>query len=81
MSEPIQNYLVLSPQSGVKAGDQYTLYRPAAKTAYGDALPDEAVAVAQVLRVTPFGSSAMVIQVSQPAIATGMPARLTARMP
>jgi LysM repeat protein len=77
----VQNYLVLSPQSGVKAGDQYTLYRAATKTAYGDALPDEAVGVAQVVRVTPFGASALVIHVSQPAISMGMPARLTARMP
>ena len=77
----IQNYLVLSAQSGMKAGDQYTLYRPATKTAYGEQLPDEAVGVAQVLRVTPYGASAMVIHVSQPAIENGMSARLSARMP
>ncbi len=77
----LQQFLVLSANDGVKAGDQFTLFRAAHATPRGDALPDEVVGVAQVLRVTPFGASAVVIHQSQPAIAMGMPARLTARMP
>jgi hypothetical protein len=77
----LQQFIVLDAREGVKAGDQFTLYRGKRESERGDRLPDETVAVAQVLRVTDFGSSAIVIHQTQPAITNGMRARLTARMP
>ena len=47
----------------------------------GPVLPEERIAVAQVVRVTPFGATAIVIDQSQPAIRAGTAARLTAKMP
>jgi hypothetical protein len=76
-------YVVLdrATRDGVKPGDQFTLLRPRTRTASGVTLPDETLAVAQVVRVTPYATTAMVIDLAQPALREGSAARLTARMP
>ncbi|MDQ6831727.1 MAG: LysM peptidoglycan-binding domain-containing protein [Gemmatimonadota bacterium] len=78
----IQRYVLLSASraDGVKMGDQYTLFRPA-KTENGVTTPEEKIALVQVVRVTDHGASAMIVDQMEPAIRTGTPARLTARMP
>ncbi|MFL5576522.1 MAG: cytochrome c biogenesis protein CcsA [Gemmatimonadaceae bacterium] len=70
-------YLVLDRASrdGIKPGDQFTLLRPRSRNADGVAFPDEIIAVAQVVRVTPYATTAIVIDQAQPAIREGNSAR------
>ncbi|MGH7654292.1 MAG: LysM peptidoglycan-binding domain-containing protein [Gemmatimonadaceae bacterium] len=77
------SYLVLSAtaKDGLVPGDQVTLLRDRGTDEYGADLPPEAVAVAQVTRVTPYGSGAIVLQLLQAGVAQGMRARVTAKMP
>jgi hypothetical protein len=56
-------------------------FRRGASAASGPVLPEEPIAVAQVVRVTPFGATGIIIDQSQPAIRAGTSARLTAKMP
>ena len=76
-------YLVLdrATRDGVQQGDQFTLHRRAHRNEDGVPLPSEPIAVVQVVRVTPFGSTAMVVDQVQPAIREGNEARMTAKMP
>jgi hypothetical protein len=79
----LQRYLVLdaSSRDGIRLGDQVTLVRPEKRNAEGVVLPEQDIAVAQVVRVTPFGVTAIVLDQTQPAIRLGTLARVTARMP
>ncbi len=79
----VQRYLVLdaTQKDGVKMGDQFTVYRPRVRTPEGIALPDERIALAQVVRVTERGSTVIIVDQVQPPIKMGFPARMTARMP
>lgn len=79
----IQRYLLLSATSrdGVRMGDQFTVVRREERTGTGIAIPEQPIAVAQVVRVTDFGVTAIVIEHQQPALKTGLLARMTARMP
>ncbi|MFI5232282.1 MAG: LysM peptidoglycan-binding domain-containing protein [Gemmatimonadales bacterium] len=76
-------YMVLSATSkdGLVPGDQVTLLRDRGADAYGADLPPEEVAVAQVTRVTPYGSGAIILRVLQAGVAPGTRARVTAKMP
>ncbi|HEX5436341.1 MAG TPA: LysM peptidoglycan-binding domain-containing protein [Gemmatimonadaceae bacterium] len=78
-----QYYVVLNASAavGVKVGDQFTLYRPSERTERGVTLPEEPIALAQVVRVTDQGVTGLVTDMRHPAIKEGAPARLTARMP
>lgn len=86
-SEPVipqmGSYLMLSAtaRDGVVAGDQVTLYAKSGSGADGTPNAAEVVAVVQVMRVTPFGSSAMILSRSQGDIDVGMTGRVTAKMP
>lgn len=78
----LQRYLILdaTDRDGVRLGDQFTLMKRA--TREGDTrLPSEDLAVTQVVRVTPFATTVIVIGQSDPAITEGTPARVTARLP
>ena len=79
----LQRYILLSTtaQDGVKLGDQFTVVRSRQHTDDGIAIPEQPIAIAQVVRVTDFGATAIVIQHTQPALQTGLLARMTARMP
>ncbi len=76
-------YLIvdLTSKDGVVTGDQISLLRPRGRDAAGKALPDELLGVAQVLRVTQFGTSAIIVQANNSGIAIGTPGRVTAKMP
>jgi hypothetical protein len=76
-------YMVLSAtaKDGLVPGDQVTLLRDRGTDAYGADLPPEEVAVAQVTRVTPYGSGAIILRTFQAGVAQGMRARVTAKMP
>ena len=76
----LQSYVVLSPEAGsdVKVGDQFTLIDATVDETHP--APPVPAAVAQVVRVTPYGVTALVVDHDQPTIRAGMPAKLTARM-
>lgn len=78
----LEHYVVLGATSrdGVRPGDQFTLMTGRAE-ADGEVLPSRPVAIVQVVRVTPYGTTGIVIDQSQPKIHLEMPARLTAKMP
>ena len=76
-------YVILSgtAKDGLVTGDQVTLMAPLGKGANGDERLAEAAAVVQVLRVTPYGASAIVLRRSQAEFSVGTPGRITAKMP
>jgi nucleoid-associated protein YgaU len=79
-------YVVLDApanKGSVRVGDQITLFRQREKveSTRGDVvLPESDIAIAQVVRVTPFGISAVIIAQDQPAVEPGVTARVTARV-
>ncbi len=73
--------LTLTASDGAVPGDQVTLLAGMGKGEQGEQHVPEEAAVVQVLRVTPYGASAIVLNRSQAAIATGMRGRITAKMP
>jgi LysM repeat protein len=84
-SEPVlpslQSYLVVAAVSGLRVGDQITFYRPRRTSNTGVVLPESEIGVAQIVRVTPQASTALVIDQTYGAIEEGTPARVTAKMP
>jgi LysM repeat protein len=80
----LQQYVVLdaSARAGVRVGDQFTLVRPREAQQPGALpLPEEEIAVAQVVRVTPYAATAIVVSQKHPAIRRGTRARVSAKMP
>ncbi len=81
-------YVILdaTTKDGIKVGDEFTLYRAREKATVPGTmdqvtLPEEPIALAQVVRVTDHGTTAIILDQRQPSIKIGTPARLTARMP
>jgi hypothetical protein len=81
-------YVVLdaTAKDGVKVGDQFTLFKPRRHVQLESngrdvVLPEERIALAQVVKVTDRGATAVIVDQMHPAIALGTRARLTARMP
>ncbi|MDQ8154477.1 MAG: LysM peptidoglycan-binding domain-containing protein [Gemmatimonadota bacterium] len=66
---------------GVVPGDQVTLFAPMGQGTDGEQRAPEMAAVAQILRVTPFGASGILVQRGPATITAGMAGRLTAKMP
>lgn len=77
------SYLVLAAgqNDGLVPGDQVALLRDRGLDPEGAELPPEEVAVAQVTRVTPNGSAAIILRTLQAGVTQGMRARVTAKMP
>jgi LysM repeat protein len=78
----IQTYVVLGATSatGVRPGDRFTLFDDRKVGGRTDT-PLLAAATATVVRVTPFGATALLDRQSQPSVREGMPARMTGKMP
>ena len=81
-------YVILSATTsdGVKVGDQFTLYEarrngPSLEGVDPVTLPEEPIALAQVVKVTDLGTTAIVVSQRHPVIHAGVNARMTARMP
>lgn len=76
----VQSFLVLGAgaSEGVKAGDQFDLVK---RMGLGADAQEQRVATVRVVRVTEFGSSAIVLRLDRPGIAIGGAARLVARVP
>jgi hypothetical protein len=83
--QPSLGYFVVlnaSERDGVHLGDQFTLVRPRMRDdVSGLWLPEQDIATTQVVRVGEHSSTAVVIAQTMPAIAAGVDARLTAKMP
>jgi hypothetical protein len=79
----IQHYLLIdaSRKDGVSLGDQFTLMQGRIELDRGVRLPEQPVALAQVVRVTERGATVMIVDQVQPKVREGMEARLTAKMP
>lgn len=75
-----QSYVVLTRETGldVQVGDLFTLIDASVDESHP--APPVPAGVAQVVRVTPYAVTALVMDQEQPTIRAGMPARLTARM-
>jgi hypothetical protein len=73
----------LTAADGLHVGDEVEIYRPRAepKGDDGPTLPEVVIARAQVVRVTPYGTTARVLSQQQPAIRTGESVRVVARVP
>ncbi|MFN2566773.1 MAG: LysM peptidoglycan-binding domain-containing protein [Gemmatimonadaceae bacterium] len=88
VSEPVlpsvQAFVIIEAPSraGVRVGDEFTLFEPRRRGAEGEpTLPETPIAVAQVVRVTPYAATAIVISHEQPAIRPGAHARISAKTP
>jgi len=80
----LQRYVVvdISGREGVKTGDQIELFMPRYQREDQElAVPETSIARAQVLRVTPYGASAIITSQEQPHIKDGTAARVSAKMP
>jgi hypothetical protein len=81
----VQDYLVVdvSSNEGVKVGDEFMLFAPrhSADTPDGLADPEIAIARAQAVRVTPFGTTLLITGEKHPKIEVGTRARRVAAMP
>ena len=79
----VQHYVVLSPSArdGIRVGDEFTLIDDTMGRDDPTPAPPVPAAVAQVVKVTPYASTAIIITQIQPDIKAGMPIRLTAKMP
>jgi len=74
----------LSARDGMKVGDEVQVYRER-EVPKGDdvapVLPEVVIATGQVVKVTPYGATARITSLQQPAIKEGEHVRVTARMP
>ena len=85
----VQSYVVIdvTAKDGAKIGDQYTLFEPRRKVLIkgrGDdtaIVPEERVALGQVVKVTDRGTTLMLVDQQNPSVKLGTKVRLTARMP
>jgi hypothetical protein len=80
----IMYYVILdaSAKQGIHIGDEVTLYRPPTFVPeHGISLPRADIAVAQIVRVNDFGSSAIVLRQFEPDITSGVSVRVSAREP
>lgn len=81
----LQNYVVvdIARRDSVVTGDRIELYEPRLAPREGStlAIPEVWVATAQVLRVTPYGATAIITAQEQPKIEPGTGARVSAKMP
>lgn len=77
----LQNYVILTARSanGVRVGDQFTLIDDSVDPRHP--APAVPAAIAEVVRVTPYAVTAIIVDHEQPRIYAGMTARLSARAP
>jgi len=80
----VQDFLVIDiPRPGVRTGDEVDLFIPRRRPEDGGTLatPELLVGTAQILRVTPYGASAVLVHTDQPRINAGLDVRVAAKMP
>ena len=79
----LQSYVVVAggSASGMRVGDQITFYRERHTGDDGVVQPATDIAVAQIVRVTPHASTALIIDQTYPGPSEGTVARVSAKMP
>jgi LysM repeat protein len=79
----IGHYVIisLSSKNGLKPGDEVTFIDNSTGSADPDPAPPVVAGVGQVVRVTPYASTVIIIRQIQPTIRDGMPVRQTATIP
>ena len=79
----IQQYVVMNAtaRDGIRLGDRFTFLRPRVRAEGNVMLPEEEIAIGQVIRVTDHAVTVIVVDQTHPAIKEGTLARLTGRMP
>jgi hypothetical protein len=87
LSQPVlpslQAYIVLDVNANddVRPGDEFLIFEPQARAATGIGSPEIAIGRAQVVKVTPYATTAIVVSLKQPAVRPGVLARISAKMP
>ncbi len=78
----LQHYVFLDvPRGAARMGDRFTLIDQTRRGAADSTRPPEPAALAQVVRVTPYAATAIIVDQELPTISIGMRARLSARVP
>lgn len=79
----IGHYVLISQTSkdGVEVGDEITFIDNSTGRGDENPAPPVVAAIAQVVRVTPFATTAIIVRQAQPTVRDGMPARLTGKLP
>jgi LysM repeat protein len=80
----LQRYVVvdLNRSQGVGPGDQIELYQPRLPAdERGLATPELSIGRAQVVRVTPYGATAIITGIERPKVENGTTVRVSAKMP
>lgn len=79
----IGHYVVISPtaRSGVQLGDEFTFVDSSMGREDARPAPPVAAGIAQVVRVTPYATTAIIINHVQPTVREGIAVRLTGKMP
>jgi LysM repeat protein len=79
----IGHYVMISnnARSGVRVGDEITFLDTSTGRADENPAPAVVAGVGQVVRVTPYAATAIIVRQIQPTIRDGMPVRLTGKMP
>ena len=73
--------LSLNSKSGIKMGDEVSFIDDTTGPDQENQAPPVIAGVAQVVRVTPFATTAIIVRQTQPTIRDGMRVRLTGKMP
>jgi LysM repeat protein len=79
----IGHYVMVSPasRSGVHVGDEITFFDNTTGRADKTKAPLVVAGVGQVVRVTPYASTVIIVRQTQPTIREGMPVQVTGKMP
>ena len=79
----IGHYVLISPnaKTGIHVGDEVTFIDNSTGREDPSPAPAVTAAVGQVVRVTPYASTVIIVRQTQPTIRDGMPVRLTGTMP
>jgi len=79
----IGHYVIISlnAKSGIQVGDEVTFIDNSTGREDENPAPPVTAGVAQVVRVTAYGATAIIVRQVQPTIRDGMPVRLTGKMP
>jgi hypothetical protein len=79
----IGHYVLISPsaKNGIKIGDEITFIDNSTGMDNETSAPPVVAGVGQVVRVTPYATSVLIVRQTQPTIRDGMPVRLTGTTP
>ena len=79
----IGHYVMISPsaRNGVQVGDEVTFIDNSTGREESDPAPPVIAGVGQVVRVTQYAATTIIVRQTQPTIRDGMPVRMTGKMP